>query len=270
MYVYEKEAFIMKKWVSLFLTFFIAIFCTFSATAEQLSIYENEVSSSETVSNVKTFSEIPEAAKQFLESRGSHITTNTLVQVLPIIDTNDTAICLTNTNGNTIERDVYIAYVEDEDQNLVVDNSLAEVLAQGPDYGRPGSYPSLTDDGRYIVHAVATSALYENGIYRYYKPYKCQFYYNNYAGVTVNSIKVQYIADGFLYSYPGFKNLGEEYVHSVIVNQSNPIEGYVYGNTNYFVADKVLMTDSGSPTVGHYLTFTNVVNGVSVTYTLAV
>lgn len=260
----------MKKRLSLLLIFVMTIFSTFSAVAEQPSTYENEIISSETAIMVKTFAEIPEAAQNFLESHGANITTNTLIEILPILNTNDTAVCLTNTNDNTIEREVYIAYVEDEDQNLVVDNSLAEVLAQGPDYGRPGSYPSLTDDGRYIVHAVATSALYENGIYRYYKPYKCQFYYNNYAGVTVNSIKVQYIADGFLYSYPRFTSLGIEYVHNVIVNQSNPVEGYVYGNTNYFVTDKVLMTDSGSPTVGHYLTFTNVVNGTTVTYTLAV
>ena len=215
-------------------------------------------------------SQVSKTALDVLASSGANIGDDTVIEVLSVNDSGDTAICVTNIESEEVEKDIYVSYVEDENNNMVIDNSMAKVLAQGPDFDMSASYPPTSWGGDYMVHATATAALYTNdGWFYYYKPYKCSFYYENYAGVSVDSIEVQYIADGFLYSYPGFENLYlNEYVHGVSVYKANPVVGAVYSNVNYFETDKVLMTDFGSPSVGHFLTFVCTVNGQSRQYTI--
>ena len=132
------------------------------------------------------------------------------------------------------------------------------------------SFPPLSWNGDYIVHATASAEIFSDGIFTYYKPYGCEFYYENYAGVSISSIEVEYICDGFLYSYPGFDYLDlDEYVHVVSVYKSNPVAGTAYRNTNSFpYSDKVLYLSSGSPSVGNFITFSTYVNGELETYTV--
>jgi len=214
-------------------------------------------------------SKFPSGILNVLSENGASIEEDTIVEVIPINDSEDKAICVTNIVEDEVEKDIFISYVEDENNNMVVDNSVANVLAQGPDYDMEASFPPLSWNGDYIVHATATAALYSDGFWTYYKPYKCSFYYENLAGVSVSRIQVQYIADGFLYSYPGFEDLDlDEYEHVVTVNKTNPVAGTTYSNTNYFASNRVLWTTSGSPMVGHFLTFYNYVNGELDTYTV--
>lgn len=87
----------------------------------------------------------------------------------------------------------------------------------------------------------------------------------------VLNVLVEYIADGFLYSYPGYVNLGlDEYKHTTTAYKMNPTAGVTYTGTNYFASDRVLSTSAGSPFVGHFLTFYNTINGSLDTYTLKI
>lgn len=214
-------------------------------------------------------SKVPAGVVNVLSEKGAAIKDDTVIEVINLDNSEDKAICVTNVVEGEVEKDVYISYIEDENNKMVVDNSIANILAQGPDYDMEASFPPLSWNGDYIVHATATAALYSDGFWTYYKPYKCSFYYENLAGVSVSRIQVQYIADGFLYSYPGFEDLDlDEYEHVVTVNKTNPVAGTTYSNTNYFASNRVLWTTSGSPMVGHFLTFYNYVNGELDTYTV--
>ncbi len=263
----------MKKMFSI-----ITVICLLSATISVGAIVPPEdaapvVPIETVVSEAAEFyieaSKTPSGLLNVLSENGAPIEADTVIEVIPLNDSEDKAICVTNIVEDEIEKDIFISYVEDENNNMVVDNSMANILAQGPDYDMEALYPPLSWNGDYIVHATATAALYSDGFWPYYKPYKCSFYYENMANVSISQIKVEYIADGFLFSYPGFEDLDlDEYVHVVTVNKYNPVEGTIYSNTNYFASNRVLMTTSGSPFVGHCVTFYNYVNGKLDTYTV--
>lgn len=214
--------------------------------------------------------DVPKNAIEVLEENGAVIDNETLIEVLSVNESEDTAICVTNINNGILEKDIFISYIEDEENNFVIDNSFAEALADGYDYDMSASFPPLSWNGDYIVHATASAEIFSDGIFTYYKPYGCEFYYENYAGVSISSIQVDYICDGFLYSYPGFEYLdSEEYVHIVSASKSNPVVGRVYSNTNAFpYSDKVLYISSGSPFIGNFLTFYIYVDGELESYTV--
>ena len=199
-----------------------------------------------------------------LSDNGAKINEKTVIEVLEINESDDTAICVTNVENNIVDKDVFISYVKNGD-DLAVDNSIAELLAQGPDANMTATCP----EGDFIIHATATSAIYLDGLFVYYKPYKCTFYYEKYNNVNVSYINVDYAADGFLFTYPGFEPTDEpEYVHVVSVSKSNPVVGNTYSNEKYFPSNRVLQTSSGSPFVGHSLTFYYVADGESQTYSV--
>lgn len=205
-----------------------------------------------------------------LRENGAKIEDNSLLKVLPVENSADTAICVTNVDGDIVEQDIFMAYTEDESGNMVVDNSIALALAQGSDHNMSGSYPPIDWDGRYIVNATATAAKYFEsddtyGWFPYYKPYKCSFNYVNYSNVTVNSIEVRYITEGAKYSYPGFTYMNSSYEHTVTAYKSNPSAGVTYTGYNYFPESFVL---SCTGTEDMVLTFINRVNGVTDTYTV--
>ena len=259
----------MKKTFTILLSVMLFCITTINVNATQLESAKVTAVSETALMSVRA-SAVPESAIEVLEKNGAVIDNDTLIEVLRVNDTEDTAVCVTNINDGILEKDIYISYVEDEENNLVIDNSFAEALAQGYDYDMSASFPPLSWNGDYIVHATASAEIFSDGIFTYYKPYGCEFYYENYAGVSISSIEVEYICDGFLYSYPGFDYLDlDEYVHVVSVYKSNPVAGTVYRNTNSFpYSDKVLSVSAGSPFVGNFITFSTYVNGELETYTV--
>lgn len=255
------------------LTMFMSIALTLSGTlcASAKTNIEKDIAISSTSAIVSiTANTVDASVQNILRSNGANITENTLIEVLPVGSNNDTAVCVTNKSNDNVTKDIYIAYTTDEKNELTIDNSMAEaIMRQGPDRDMSADWPPVNWDGRFIIHGVATAALYSDGFYTYYKPYKCQFSYEKLQNVNVSYINVKYIADGFLYSYPGFQDLHlDEYEHVVSVSKSNPATNTTYSNTKYFATDRVLMTSSGSPMVGHFLTFTATVNGSSLSYTV--
>lgn len=226
---------------------------------------EKEVILSSLVSDVAVkVSDVPDSILSVLAENGAKIKDDSLIKVLPVENSEDTAICVTNFDGITIEQNVFMAYKEDSSGKMVVDNSMAKALAQGSDHNMPGSYPPISWDGSYIVNATATAAKYidyDNDPYGwmpFYKPYKCSFNYTNYDNVNVNSIEVRYITEGVKYSYPGFSYMGDTYGHTVTASKTNPSEGTTYTGYNYFPEDFVLACDDIEDMV---LTFFNKIDG---------
>ncbi len=265
-----------KKTLSilLVLTLTLGLLCSLVTHANSTQLVTSADVVSKSAILVRSYKDLPAEFISVLTNAGATIDKDTTIEILSVNQSEDTAICVTNVDNDVIEKDVYIAYNETEDGGLSIDNSLSKSLVQSYDLEKPGSYPPISWDGNYIVHATATTAVYYpslTSITPYYKPYKCEFYYVNYTGVTVSSICVEYRADGFLFSYPGFEPLDlPEYEHIVPVYKANPVAGTTYSNTNYFVTDKVLNTSSGSPLVGQYLTFYNVVNGVEDIHSVSI
>ena len=133
-------------------------------------------------------SDVPDSILGVLTENGAKIKDDSLIKVMPVEDSQDTAICVTNFDGIFVEQNVFMAYKEDSNGKMVVDNSFAKALAQGVDHNIPGSYPPISWDGSYIVNATATAAKYFGpddpyGWFPYYKPYKCSFNYENYVSM---------------------------------------------------------------------------------------
>lgn len=259
----------MKKTFGILLSVILFSFTTMQAMAATTEKVDMPVFSETAIVSMRA-SNVSKTAIEVLEENGAVIDNDTLIEVLNVNETEDTAICVTNINDGIMEKDIFISYIENEENNLVIDNSFAEALANGYDYDMSASFPPISWNGDYIVHATASAEIFSDGIFTYYKPYGCEFYYENYAGVSISSIQVEYICDGFLYSYPGFEYLDlEEYIHVVSVSKSNPVVGRVYSSTNTFpYSDKVLYTSSGSPMIGNFLTFYIYVDGELESYTV--
>ena len=205
---------------------------------------------------------VSENVLNVLRNNGAEIKNDSVIEVLNVEGTADSAICVKNVEGEEIVQDVFVAYAENEKGDIVIDNTLAESITRSSDHNIPVNYP--TDDGRYLFHATATAAKYVDtasdpyGWFPFYKPYKCSFYYEKFENVTINSIEVQYIVTGTKYSYPGYEYLGGSYDHMVSVSKTNPVEGSVYTNYNYFPENFVLACDDDDDML---LTFITRVNG---------
>ena len=231
---------------------------------------DSQIKESNIVMSTKA-SNISKDIINILSDSGAKIKDDSVIAVLKVSESKDTAICITNFVDEEIEQDVLIAYTENESGEMIVDNSIAKALAQGYDHNMQGSYPPLSWDGSYIVHAIATAARYHDssddpyGFFPYYKPYKCSFSYVNYDNVTVNSIDVKYITEGAKYSYPGFEYMNDTYSHIVNVNKVNPVAGTTYTAYNYFPENFALSCTGPEDMV---LTFTNRVNGSTDSFTV--
>lgn len=210
-------------------------------------------------------SKIPSGVLSVLSENGASVDDASVIEIISLNDSEDKAICVTNIIDDEIEKDLFISYVKDENDELIVDNSMAEILAQGPDGNWNASYPPLSWNGDYIVNATATAALYSDNWVTFYKPYKCSFSYINYAGVNIDAIDIFYIADGSLYTYPGFESTGDVYRHIVTASAQSPVEGRTYSGTNYFATNRVMLF-SGLPSAGQGITFDIYIDGECDSY----
>ncbi len=256
----------MKKYLAVLLSISMLFAMVFSVSAEESKKTVNETAIMSVKARV-----VNDAVKDVLIKNGASINDDSVIEVLKIDNSEDTAVCVVNYDGEEIVQDVFLSYTEDEEGNMVVDNSLAEAIARSTDHNMSGSHPPLSWDGSYIVHATATAAKYIDtatdpyGWMPFYKPYKCSFYYVNYENVTVNSIEVRYITSGAKYSYPGYQYMGSSYDHIVVASKTNPVAGTTYVGYNYFPENFVL---SCTGTEDMVLTFINRVNGVTDSYTV--
>ena len=258
----------MKKVLSVILTISLLLAVTVSVNAaEKNTIGEIALDKEITLKAV----DVSESILSVLSENGAKINNDSVIKILPVEDSADTAVCVTNVEDEIIESDIFMVYEKDESGNFVVDNSMAKALAQGADHNISINYPPTSWDGRYIVSATATAAAYVDYDYDpfgwdpFYKPYKCSFKYTNYDNVNVNSIDVRYITSGTKYSYPGFEFMNEDYSHMVQVYRANPVEGTTYTNYNYFPEDFVLSCVADDAML---LTFINVINGVEYSYSV--
>ncbi len=260
----------MKKMLSVILSISILVVLVMNVSAvvpPENAVPIEQVKSQSALVSVKAV-DVNKNVLNVLTENGADIDSETIIEVLNIDSSDDTAICVTNVENGIVAKDVYIAYAEEEN-DLVVDNTMAEVITRAVDHTESASFPPLSWDGSYIVHATATMSAYtSNNLLTYYKPYRCSFYYENFTGVTVNSISVEFISQGYLYTYPGYQSTGVEYRHLVTASKTSPAAGVTYTGTNYFASDRVLWVGTGSVESGMYLTFLNYINGSLDTYTV--
>lgn len=256
----------MKKYLSILLSATILFAAMFPVNATEIKKNTNTSS----VISLRAV-DVSNTVLSVLSENGARINNDSIIEVLKVDNSEDTAICVTNFEGEEIVQDVFMSYIEDEVGNMVIDNSIAETLSSGNDHNMSGSYPPLSWDGSYIVHATATAARYEDtvndpyGFMPFYKPYKCSFYYINYDNVNVSSIEVRYITTGTKYSYPGYEYMNGTYNHIVTAKKTNPAEGTTYTGYNYFPTNFVLACDDAEDML---LTFINIVNGSEDSYTV--
>lgn len=203
---------------------------------------------------------------------GISITENSKIEIVPVkstlstraqTDSNATALIVTNTIDDVTSKDVALMINDDGSINSVTPNMLS-IATRGSESAQ---FPPKSWDGRYIITGTAT---YTNPKGEYYRPTKVSFTYKKYETCTVNSIKVQYICDGFEYTYPGYESISDNNIEWVISKSAtSPSEGKSYSNPDRpYSSSKVIYTGSGSPSVGHFLTFTPTVNGEKTSYTV--
>lgn len=206
-------------------------------------------------------------------SLGISVTDNTLVEVVPANRMTDagsivglsTALVITNRTGDSVVKDVVIMVDSYGDIRSVPVTSLAHAGAATMS-SSSATFPPTSWDGRYVITA---RAVYDNPLGEYYRPRKVEFSYVKYETCTVNSIRVQYICDGFAYTYPGYTSLGDDEIEWVISKQaSSPTAGTTYSTTRAYSSSKVIYTGSGSPSVGQFLTFTPKVDNQQTSYTV--
>lgn len=243
-----------KSTIILFVLLSILINSTLNATATNLdSISTEQITNFSKASLYSTTGKkLPENVMSFFENNGAEINDDTVVEVLPVNGTTDTAVCITNVENNIETKDIFLAYEKNDDNEFVIDNTLAnDYIIVESEAG--ANFERYSSD--FVVHATAKRVVHTNYISYFYKPYGCDFYYDNNSGVNVTSITVDYVSRGVLYTYPGYEYTGENYNHQVHNVRIWPIAGVTYSTTNYFYTDRVLSTDGGDVFVGQYLVF---------------
>lgn len=258
----------MKKFVSSVLCVAI-IFAmgTVSAAAETVDlVYQNSISASEA----------SEQLTCFFEENGVEVNnqaTFELVNVESATNTRSTAkrgtaLCMTTVNGDTVTKDVLLAFKEDENGNSVLDNSFNRQAMQ-PRSGQTVDYPPLDWDGRYVVHGTAVyNVKYQPNTYiPIYQPTGCYFTYQKYSTVSVSSISVLYICDGVKWNWSSFADTGVEDTWTITASKSNPVVNTMYSTTRQYSSSYGLFTETGFGH-GNFLTFQCVANGVHDDYTV--
>lgn len=256
----------MKKLMTLILTFALAMCSMLTVAAE-----ENSSASSAAPREVEN---ITASMVAFFDSYGVDISEESTVEIIPFVADEGSAICVTNEVGNELVKDVFIVFSKDEDNNTVVDTSFDTMFGGGGAEVQPldsetGSFPPISWNGDYIVHATAYYNKYSGNNVTCYRPYRCTYYYENYAGVTVNSIRVDYITYGYLYELTNYTEVqSSEYTHTIVASQSSPTANTTYSGYGQLAGNRGLKIDIGAPGLGMFLTFTNVVDGVTETYSI--
>ncbi len=257
----------MKKIICMLVSSFL-ILCTSPISAQYDSTLIKDMTLPNQTVIRKHAKELSPAAKNILEEEIGVISDDAFVEILPVNETGDTAVCLSTQEGNIIKKDICLSFTE-SDGKIIIDNALSEMLIAATDSSTTVTYrPNST----YTVYATAIAATYidNNTGYKYYKPYHCEFYYIKHSDVTVSSILARYTATGSLCTYPGYVSLNETYTHIVPSYASFPTAGVTYSNEKYFATDRVLDTTLGSIIAGQYIDFYNKVNGQTHEYNIRI
>lgn len=208
--------------------------------------------------------------KESISENDVFLDNSSIVQVLPVKskygNNKGDALVITNQSGNTVTKDILLLVGADGTTTSQIHNP-GDVSPMG---STSADYPPTSWDGRYVIHGTAVYEQYShNWVGCYYRPTGAYFSYRKYKACTVGSIWIKYICDGMDYSYPGFTPLGgDEIVNVITVVRTNPAEGTTYSKSQPYATDRVIMTGSGSPMVGQFLTFWALVDGKEDTYTV--
>lgn len=271
----------MKKLFTLVLviSFIINIFSVITALAEE-PILSKTTSEPSLLSENALFQIRAEFAPQsivdYLKENGITVKDDSIIEILPIKeemgglteDSYNTILCVTNIDGDTVYKDVLITFTKDDNGSLTIFDVPTNLNDIHPTAGTTIEFPPDSWDDRLTIRGTAVYNLYSDGFWTYYQPYGCYFTYTKKSGITVSYISVEYICDGFVYTYPAFKPLNYEVEHVVGVYKYNPAPNTMYSNTNYFDSDKVIDVSSGSPFVGNFLTFHYTIDGKTYGYTV--
>lgn len=212
-----------------------------------------------------TGSETSDTMKNRIEEAGVCVTDESTIQLVPISSSQNSALVITNVEGNTVTKDVLM---------MVTDEGIG--FEQGSDVstraGTTVEFPPLSWDGRYVVRGTAVYNQYTYGTSSaYYQPVGVYFFYYKYEDCTVSDISVMYVCQGFEASLPNFEFLSEdEFVYSITVAKTNPSQSYMYSKTDEYNSNRVIYTGSGSPFIGQNLTFETVVDGEYWTRSVAI
>ncbi len=169
------------------------------------------------------------------------------------IESNDIAIQVTNSFGTTVIQDILL-FAGDcsiDDQN----SGISPMSSYTQDY----TYNNLV-----VIHGTAVYTkieVVESAISYsyYYQPIGVYFRYDKLKDCNVSYISVDYICDGYVYSYPGFTELGET-INSIVVEQYNPRVSYMYSKTDQYPTDRVIRPERAYED-GHFFNFTFTING---------
>ena len=191
------------------------------------------------------------------------IQSNTLIEVVPLEGgTGGTAIEITNTVNNTITKDIFVAPQSN--------GTFANLAIASPDTA------SINDTGTVyipgysdaLVHATATFDRYPDSMFR---PRSIQIiYYSNGVNVVTN-VDVQYICEGYVWSYPELEDLSEDdydvYRHVILIFKTAPESGVPYSFSRPYRSDRVIQAP-GILTTSHHIEFSVYIDGVRIQNTV--
>ena len=259
----------MKKYLSIMLSIVLVCVMTLSVNAK-----ESKKDSQESVIFSAKAISVNESIKEVLRKSGARINDASIVKVLKVEESEDTAICITNIDEEELVNEVFMAFTKDESGKIIVDNSMASALTRSSIQNMQASFPPTSWGEDYVIHATATAERYIDtvndpyGWAPYYRPYQCSFYYSNYDdnNLVFNRIDMRYVTSGIKYSYPDYEYIGPTDDHVVRVNVRNPAEATFYSSTNHFVPSNNVLSCIGADNM--VLTFTYWVNGTEHYYSV--
>lgn len=190
----------------------------------------------------KDISEVPDEVLVVLEDEGALIMDNTLIEVLPVNEGEDKAICVTNLVGTTVVRNFFVAHEEDTFGKMVVNNAIAEAVIT------PTGQWDYDWDKTYSQGVTVKGTVYENqyvAATTCVQPFQSYFSYSKTTSYTVSSLMVDFESIGHLYTasnhtfvphpnYPaGSAAANSELYHFHISStKTNPTQNQRYVATN--------------------------------------
>lgn len=203
------------------------------------------------------------AMVEMLEEEGIPVTEDTTIRLLPLSSAEmgiasqsangDNMLVITNEEGTTVRQDALLLFTDD-----------------GIGFANMDKVTSWTDiyfdhthkNDKVMVHGIAFYDKHSNG-HLFYRPIKVQVHYTKYKECNVSSLGAGYNCSGGLYSFPDLEFQEPAFTYSIVVKQTNPVEGRVYGKQLPLLSSRVIgATSGGGPQgAGNNLTLNVVVDG---------
>ncbi|MCR4949921.1 MAG: hypothetical protein K6A40_01210 [Solobacterium sp.] len=239
---------------SLCVLFFITAFVSAKAKNQVASyLYGNELNN-ETI--------------ELLEEAGVPITDKTRVELRSVVNSSKSGnvLLVTNYENESVRKD--IVSIINEDGELAISN-LEELAASVSSTQIPYTGEKLTFTATAYYYRYFNPADFSD---HYIRPKKVSFSWSKKTNVSlpnVTKIYVNYVTDGYQYSYPGFTDLNlPEYVWSISRTKTNPSVNTVYSSTNEYRSDRVIWVGGSSWGLGSnmYVTFNIYIDGILSDY----